>query len=275
MSKNRSDTLGDRLKAYEAIETSLKFPPNTYLYVRIDGRSFSKFTRGLKRPYDERLSELMQVTTAALVAEFKATIGYTQSDEISLIIENSYDKGCIFEAKKQKLISTITSFATSVFLANLPHCIPEKDPMKNKTYPSFDCRIFPLNSQAEAANAILWREHDAIKNSISMSAHHYFSHKQLQGIKADVMKDMLKTQKDVIWDDYPKFFKSGTFFKRQTYFKDVDGVLVKRSRICELKNSLINLDHNTRVMCCLGAWEIDESGKGNIGLSIGNPNFIS
>ena len=36
MSKNRLDALGDRLKAYESIETSQVFPPNCFLYVRID-----------------------------------------------------------------------------------------------------------------------------------------------------------------------------------------------------------------------------------------------
>lgn len=267
MSKNRSDALGDRLKAYEAIETDSKFPPNTYLYIRLDGRSFSRFTKGLKRPYDERLSKLMQVTTSALVAEFNAKIGYTQSDEISLVIENSYEKSCMFEAKKQKLISVISSFATSVFVANIKNYIPEKDPIKIGKYPSFDCRIFPLGTQAEATNAILWREHDAIKNSISMSAHHHFSHKELQGIKADVMKDMLMTKKDVIWDDYPKFFKSGSYFKRQTYFKEIeDGVLVKRSRIVELENSLVKLDHITRVTYCLGDWELNENGKADFNL---------
>ena len=57
--EKRLDALGDRMKAYEKIETMQKFPPNSILCVRIDGRSFSKFTKGLQRPYDERLSKLM------------------------------------------------------------------------------------------------------------------------------------------------------------------------------------------------------------------------
>lgn len=66
----RMDAMGDRLKAYERIETEKRFRPNSILYVRLDGRSFSKFTKGLTRPYDVRLSRLMQETTAYLVHEF-------------------------------------------------------------------------------------------------------------------------------------------------------------------------------------------------------------
>lgn len=254
MSRNkRMDALGDRLKTYERIETDQKFPPNTYLYVRLDGRSFSKFTKGLTRPYDSRMSSLMQLVTQALVKEFNAVVGYTQSDEISLIINNSYETSCIFEGKKQKLLSTLSAYATSVFVANIATMIPEKNPLTTGKYPSFDCRIFPVQSQAEATNAILWREQDAIKNSVSMAAYHYFSHKELHKVNTAVMKDMLKTQANVIWDDYPKFFKSGSFFKRTTYLKQCDdGSIVTRSKIAEVDISLTEMEHEERVTTLFG-----------------------
>lgn len=255
MSKNkRMDMLGDRLKTYERIETDQRFPPNTYLYVRIDGRSFSKFTKGLTRPYDERLSNLMKEVTAALVKEFQAVIGYTQSDEISLIIANPYESGCIFQGKKQKLVSTIASFTSAVFNAKLATAIPEKDPLLTGKFPSFDCRIFPVQTKEEATNAILWREHDAIKNSVSMTAYHYFSHKTLHGCNTAVMKDMLKTQANVIWDDYPKFFKSGSYFQRQTYLKVVpDSDPVIRSKITEVDTLVLStLTHEERVTTIFG-----------------------
>lgn len=254
MSKQkRMDALGDRLKTYERIETEQKFPPNTYLYVRLDGRSFSKFTKGLARPYDVRMSSLMKEVTQALVKEFNAVIGYTQSDEISLIINNSYETSCIFEGKKQKLVSTLASFASAVFNAKLAKAIPEKDPEVTGKYPSFDCRIFPVQSKDEASNAILWREHDAIKNSVSMSAYHYFNHKELHGINTHVMKDMLKTKVNVVWDDYPKFFKSGSYYQRVTYLKACDdGSTVPRSKIDEVDITLSDLSHEERVETIFG-----------------------
>lgn len=254
MSKNkRMDDLGDRLKTFERIETDQKFPPNSFLYVRLDGRSFSKFTKGLARPYDARMSSLMALVTQALVKEFNALVGYTQSDEISLIIKHTYESGCIFEGKKQKLLSTLAAYASSVFSANLSVLIPEKNPQVTGVYPSFDCRIFPVFTESEAANAILWRENDAIKNSVSMAAHDNFSTKELFKVNVKVMKDMLKTQKDIIWDDYPKFFKSGSYFKRVTYIKKApDGTDVVRSKIAEVNITLSDVTHEERVKFVVG-----------------------
>ncbi len=281
MSKNRLDDLGDRLKAYELIETSQIFPPNHFLYVRIDGRSFSKFTKGLNRPYDAEMSALMKETTKELVKEFQAIIGFTQSDEINLVIPNSYDKGCVFGAKKHKLISNIASFATSVFVANIKNFIPSKDPVETGKYPSFDCRIVPIPNIDEITNCIYWRERDAIKNSISMAAYHYFSPKQLHGVNADVMKDMLKTKADVIWDNYPKFFKSGTYFKRftfpidavQQYNSSVENEYNKpiRSGIYELDICLSELeDHDARKVIVIGEWRQCKHDALNTLVTLGN-----
>lgn len=240
----RYDALGDRMKAYERIETEQKFKPNSILYVRLDGRGFSKFTKGLKRPFDERLSSLMVETTKHLVNEFKCNVGYTQSDEISLIIENKYESPCDFEGKKQKLISSLSASTTAFFNVHLFNRIPEK--FNKGNLPCFDCRIFEVPNDDEACNAILWREKDAIKNSVSMLAQHHFSHKELQGKKSDVMKDMLKTHKDVLWEKQPKFFKSGTYVKRVKYDTVVNNNPCVRTKLSEIDIVLGSLEHNER-----------------------------
>lgn len=240
----RLDALGDRMKSYERIETEQKFKPNSILYVRLDGRGFSKFTKGLKRPYDERLSNLMIETTKHLVEEFKCNVGYTQSDEISLVVENKYESPCDFEGKKQKLISLLSATATAYFNVNLISYIPEK--FNIGRLPCFDCRIFEVPNEDEASNAVLWREKDAIKNSVSMLAQNHFSHKELQGVKSDVMKDMLKTQKNVVWEDQPKFFKCGTFLKRKKFTKSVDGFEYIRTKVSEVDVVLGEMEHEDR-----------------------------
>ena len=210
MTKERADALGDRMKAYERIETEQRFHPNSLIYARLDGRSFSKFTKGLARPWDTRLSNLMVETTKSLVKEFNALTGYTQSDEISLLFLNKYESPMMFEAKKQKLVSTLAGHAAAVFNTLLPAFVPEKV----GKYPLFDCRIFEIPA-TDAGNAFLWREQDATKNSVSMLAQHHFSHKELHGKNTAVMIDMLKTQRDTIWEDCPEFFKHGSYIKRQ------------------------------------------------------------
>ena len=244
MVTKRLDELGDRMKRYERQETAQTFCPNTWLYVRIDGRGFSKFTKGLKRPYDERLSNLMVKTTEYLVSETNARVGYTQSDETSLLIYNRYgNDSAIFDVKKQKLVSIIAGLTSSYFNRHLPNYIPEK--MDYGRLPVFDCRIFSVPNDVEAMNAIYWRELECVKNSISMAAHDNFSHKELHKKNSKDMKDMLLNCKGISWDEYPEFFKYGTYVKRVKYFKDTDNGPVERNRIYSSTTTLSSFREDT------------------------------
>lgn len=51
-------SIGDRMKAYEKAARSF-IDPSLPAIMRIDGHAFSKFTGGLKKPYDEWLHRLM------------------------------------------------------------------------------------------------------------------------------------------------------------------------------------------------------------------------
>ena len=69
-------------------------------------------------------------------------------------------------------------------------------------------------NETEAANAFLWREVDATKNAISMAASHYYSHRELQYKSGSQMQEML-FQKGINFNDYPDFFKRGSFIRRE------------------------------------------------------------
>lgn len=98
-----TDALGDRMKAYEAAESDRRFMPLLPIYARIDGRSFSRFTAGLARPFDLAFQEAMILTTKALVEHTHARIGYTQSDEISLVWQQDrYDSDVFFGGRVQE-----------------------------------------------------------------------------------------------------------------------------------------------------------------------------
>jgi tRNA(His) 5'-end guanylyltransferase len=203
--------LAERMKGYEMAEAGRKLMPLLPVCVRIDGKNFSKFTKGLERPYDERLSRLMVATTTALVKEYNATIGYTQSDEISLILYSDNTKSQIpFNGRIQKLIGDMAAFASVFFNQNLADFLPEKCDLA----PRFDCRVWNVPNVEEATNAIMWREFDCTKNSISMAAQSLFSHKELQGKHSGDMQDMMMLKKGVNWNDYPAFFKRGTYVQR-------------------------------------------------------------
>lgn len=207
------DTLGDRMKAFEAVEAERRFMPLLPVYARIDGRSFSRFTQGLGRPFDEGFSAAMVETTARLLADTHARIGYTQSDEISLVwLQERYDSEIFFDGRVQKMASVLAGIATARFhLACRAH--PALAERVERMAPHFDCRVFPLPNRTEAANAFLWRERDATKNAVSMAARAYHSHRELHGRPAAQMQEMLFA-KGINFNDYPAWFKRGTFLRR-------------------------------------------------------------
>lgn len=202
-------SLGDRMKSYEFRETRRTAMPRLPLVARLDGKGFSRFTQGLARPFDERLSQLMVDTTIYLVEQTQAVVGYTQSDEISLVFESTSDKHQIFLAGKlQKMTSILASMATAYFNRELAGRIPEKA----GELPLFDCRAWSVPSREEAVNSLLWRQRDASKNSISMAARAHFSHSEVEGKNGKEKQDMLHSV-GVNWNDFPTFFKRGSFVR--------------------------------------------------------------
>ena len=212
---SKEDSLGDRMKEFEMQFAGVRAMKGIPLVARLDGRSFHTFTRGLERPFDQRLSECMIETTKFLVDETHAKIGYTQSDEISLVWYYPADEAAeyMFDGRIQKLTSILAALA-SVKFAKM---IAEKIPEKVTQVPVFDCRVWQVPTLQIAADAFLWRELDATKNSISMAAHAYFPHKSLQGMNGSEKQERLWAEKGINWNDYPAFFKRGTYVQRKTF----------------------------------------------------------
>lgn len=209
--KNRFDSLGDRMKAYEERETGRTTMPGLPVIVRLDGRAFHTFTKGVPRPFFEPMSLAMIETARYLVKESGANFAYTQSDEITLAFWN--DDAFVppvHAGRIQKLVSLLASMATAKFNQEVLLRMPERA----KSLPLFDARIFNLPSLDEAANCVLWRTWDCEKNSITMAASAYYSHEELQGKNGPEKHEMLYA-KGVNWAEYPEFFKNGTFLRRE------------------------------------------------------------
>lgn len=212
-------SLDKRMKFYEQQEAK-RLMPLLPACARLDGRGFHVFCRNLQRPYDSRLSAMMQDVTHWLVKETGAIIGYTQSDEITLIWYADNPKTQIFcDGRIHKMVSLLASLTTACFnrLLNLPDADGKyRIPEKQKHTAHFDCRVWNVPTLEEAANLLLWRELDATKNSISMAARTIYSHKQLMGKHSGEMQEMLFA-KGINWNDYPAFFKRGTYFARRKF----------------------------------------------------------
>lgn len=203
--------IGMRMKMYEGVEAQRRLMPLLPMCARLDGKCFSGFTRGLLRPYDERLTRVMQETTQALMEETVAFLGYTQSDEISLFWYcDTFRSQVYFDGRIQKMVGDLAAFASLVFNELLVTLLPEKAGQRAR----FDARVWNVPTVAEVANTFLWRERDATKNSVSMAARHYYSHNELHRKSGSDMQEMLFA-KGVNWNDYPASFKRGTFFQRR------------------------------------------------------------
>jgi len=205
----RIDEFGDRMKAYEAVETERRLDAQKPIYARIDGRAFSTFTRGMARPYDPAMTNAMIATTAYLVDRTHARIGYTQSDEISLVwLADEPEADVFFSGKVLKMASVLASMAAAKFARVCPAGYEAR-------LPHFDCRVLQLPDKTEAANAILWRAMDARKNAIQAVAQCRFSPRQLHGMGQKDMLAMLAEQ-GVDFEVFPVEFKRGTFLQRRT-----------------------------------------------------------
>lgn len=202
--KMHNDSFGDRIKNYESKE---RFMPYLPVIARLDGKNFSKFTKGLTRPYDNRMINIMTETTKFLVDKSNAVIGYNQSDEITLIF---HPDNVFFDGKMQKMVSVLASMATAKFNELKPIHLPEKKDM----LAFFDCRVFVVPNETEAANSLLWRVQDAMKNSISMAAHHYLGHAATMNLNGNQKQEKLFQEAGVNFNDFSPKFKQGVFCRR-------------------------------------------------------------
>lgn len=208
------DTLGDKMKALEASSSYIhdkKLP----IYVRIDGRSFSKVTKSLKNegPYSSTFISYMVDLTEELMFEFNADIGFHQSDEISLgfLPKSNELSQYIFGGKQSKVLSLIPSFASS-YLTRL-NVFPLQNIM-------FDARSISMTYD-DLLSMFLWRHKDATRNAILQMAHNtdYVSKKWMQGKSTQEVFDELS--KHINWEDVSPSFRYGTFLLK--YISDDTG----------------------------------------------------
>ena len=230
------DDLGKRMKEnYENISKT-HLMRRTPVAIRIDGKAFHTFTRGFNKPFDWILIQTMQETTKYLCENIQGCVfGYTQSDEITLILVdyNKLETCAWFDYEVQKICSISASMATmafnKAFLKEVNEYLLNCAKGKNKdarfadVYSKavlkgamFDARCFNIPKE-EVTNLIYWRQLDATRNSIQMVGQANFSHKELQGLNCNSIQDKLFKEKDINWNDFPIVAKRGTaVIKKET-----------------------------------------------------------
>ncbi|WP_331770588.1 tRNA 5'-guanylyltransferase (plasmid) [Embleya sp. NBC_00888] len=128
---------------------SLVLLPGAWTVIRVDGRSFSRFTeQHFDKPFDERFAALMDETAQALFTELDARYAYTESDEISILLDPSFD---MFGREVEKLVSVTAGIASATFThrAGIPA--------------HFDSRIWMGTGVSDVVDYFSWRQADAAR----------------------------------------------------------------------------------------------------------------
>jgi len=154
-------------------------------------------------------------TMKHLVSKFGADLGYTQSDEITLYWRNDDTKAeMMFDGRYQKWHSLLAASASVRFFKEVFLTLAAK----TTADPEFDCRVWQLPTEQEAYHAFLWREDDATRNSLQMAAQKHYSAKELHKKGHAQLHDLLHA-KEINWNNYPAFFKRGTYARRMVFEK--------------------------------------------------------
>lgn len=199
---------GQKFKAYEkAAQTRL--PEKSYAVLRMDGKNFSTYTKRFARPYDFNFIEAMDEVTRKLCALIPGTIvGYTQSDEISIIFSDLQGKRTEqwLGGKMSKILSLASAYCTAFFI--------EQVGLDGSNVPVFDARCHTLSDPDEIQEYVRWRRFDAQKNSVTMAANMLHSHKFLMGVSS---KNRLALLQGTEYEKLPDEFYNGRICYRHEY----------------------------------------------------------
>jgi tRNA(His) 5'-end guanylyltransferase len=151
----RPDELETQMRAFETGRDQLLLP-EVHIVVRVDGRGFTRLTKELlplERPFDEKFRDAMIAALTRLMdCGFRTVFGYTQSDEISILLHRNDDG---FARKERKLISVLAGEASAALSLALG------------AHAAFDARLSLLPSAERVVDYFRWRAQDAARNALN------------------------------------------------------------------------------------------------------------
>lgn len=211
----RFDELDQQMRVFETISDTYVLP-EIYMVARIDGRGFTRLTKEVQSfdlPFDERFRDAMVRTTEHLMRTgFRVLYGYTQSDEISLLVhreESAYNR------KLRKYNSILAGEASAKFSLLLGFLA------------SFDCRISQLPSMERVADYFRWRSEDAHRNALNSHCYWLLRKQGLTATQATAKlhkmtvadKNELLFQAGINFNHLPTWQKRGVGLYWETYVK--------------------------------------------------------
>ena len=209
----KPDDLEARMRALEYFH-SLKVLPGAWTVIRVDGRSFTRLTQhaGFEKPFDVRFHDMMMQTAEALFLGLGGVYGYTESDEISLLLPRDTN---LFDREVEKLVSVSAGIASASFslaLGKPAH---------------FDSRIWVGPAWNDVLDYFCWRQADAGRCALNGWCHWTLikegaspatAHERLSGVGFNAKNELL-FQRGINFNDVPLWQRRGTGLLWENYEK--------------------------------------------------------
>ena len=144
----KSDDLEASMRELEWFH-GMRALPGTWMILRVDGRSFTTLTENaFEKPFDERFHSLMLHAAERLMTELNGVFTYTESDEISVLLQPDTE---LFNREVEKLVSISAGIASAAFS------------LKLGAEAHFDSRLWLGASQKQVIDYFRWRQADATR----------------------------------------------------------------------------------------------------------------
>lgn len=207
--------LKDRIDSYQAA-SDYKLLARLPIIIIINGRSSSKLTQLLDKPYCAKFSECILSTTLRLCSEVEGTLfGYQFNDEIILVVRNDQHPDTLpwYDNRLQKICSVTSAIATMHF-----NDCASSISLNLTGDPIFTSQVFVVPTIGEAINTIIYKQQQNFHNSIQFACFYELIKKHdknyikdlLTGLSVDEKIDLLKQECKVDFNSYPVSFRRGT-----------------------------------------------------------------
>lgn len=204
---------GDLFKQFERTKRTY-VDTSKYVMLRLDIRAGHSYLKKAPKPFDLEFIDQMGELACYLCGQIDgAKLAYSQSDEISILVYQPNTRTqAWFGGQVQKIVSISAGLASAWLTRRRP----------DAPIVTFDSRIaFVMDKVSWVNDYLVWRQKDAIRNSVSMAAQSHFSHASLQNLKSSELIVKLKAEADVDWELYDARARYGQLTTKQGGEKEV------------------------------------------------------
>ncbi len=206
--------LKDRVDSYREA-SDYKLINRLPIIIAVNGRSFSKLTSLLDKPYCTKFAECIFSTMLRLCTEVEgALFAYQHNDEIAVVIRNdqNLDTSPWYDNRVQK-ISSVTAAIASVHFNNCATAID----LNLMGEPIFTSQVFAVPNMIEVINTLVYKQQQNFYSSVQLACFYELLKKHdkntikdmLTGLSVDEKIDLLNQECGVDFNDYPTSFRRG------------------------------------------------------------------